>query len=640
MLQLKRSKDNPIFLPDPKNEWEKDGAFNGCVIQDKEKIHLVYRAFSPPEPYGLNTRISSIGYAQSTDGIHFGEHRLLIKPEVEWEIFGCEDPRVSYFNGDYFIFYTALSTYPFAPEGIKIGLAITSDFQKIKEKHPVTVFNSKAMALFPKLIDGKIATVLTVDTDIPPAKIAVAFFDSVEQIWSPDYWKRWHSSLNSFVIPLLRSLDDQVEVGAPPVKTKDGWLLVYSYIKNYFKPTRTFGIEAVLLDLTNPQKIIARTEDAILTPEKEYETSGNVPNVVFPSGALVKDNKLLVYYGAADTTCCLAQCPLTDLLEEMKANGKKIGKLQRFKENPIITPIPELAWQSKATFNPGAIYEGGKTHLIYRAMSQDNTSVLGYAASYDGFHVSERLASPIYVPTEIFEKKAKPYANSGCEDPRITKIGERIYMLYTAFDGLNPYGVALTSISVDDFLSHLWNWEKPKLISPPQVGDKNACLFPRKIQGKYVFLHRPEPSIWIDIIDNLNLGEGKWLGGKILLNPRKDKWDNLKVGAAAPPIETQKGWLLLYHGVSDPGQKYKVGAVLLDLNDPTKVIARTDEPIFEPEVQYEIEGHVPDVTFPCGAVVLEGNLLVYYGGADRVVGVAYTELETFLRQLLEEESFK
>ena len=633
MTQLVRSQNNPILSPNPQNDWEKEGTFNGCVIHADGKFHLVYRALSSPQPYAFNMRTSSIGYAQSTDGIHFGEHRLLIKPEKEWEIFGCEDPRVAYLDGKYFIFYTALSTYPFTPEGIKIGVAITSDFTKIEERHPVTVFNSKAMTLFPERINGKIAAILTVDTDIPPAKIAVAYFDKEEDIWSPDFWKSWHLSLDSHFIPLLRTLDDQLEVGAQPIKTKDGWILIYSYIRSYFTPTRVFGVEAALLDLGDPKKVIGRTENPILIPEQEYEISGNVPNVVFPSGAISQNDKLSVYYGAADTTCCLAECSIADLLKELILDGRRRKKLQRFKENPIISPIPELTWQSRGTFNPGAIYENGKVHIIYRAMSQDNTSVLGYASARDGFHIDERLTYPVYVPREDFEKKTKPYEASGCEDPRLTKINGKIYMCYTAFDGTNPYRVALTSIFLDDFLHHRWNWEKPKLISQPDVGDKNACILPKMIKGKYVVFHRLGSSIWIDMIDDLNFTKEGWLGGEMLVNPRKGKWDNVKVGISAPPVETKDGWLLLYHGVYAPGNKYKVGAMLLDLSDPSKVIARTNEPLLEPEMPYEIEGRVSDVVFPCGAVTIENNLFVYYGGADQVVGVASMSLHTLLDEL-------
>src|SRR6185437_11343621 len=114
---------------------------------------------------------------------------------------------------------------------------------------------------------------------------------------------------------------------------------------------------------------------------------------------------------------------------------------------------------------------------------------------------------------------------------------------------------------------------------------------------------------------------------------RKDKWDNVKIGIAAPPLETDKGWILLYHGVSEPGFKYKVGAMLLDYDDPRKILGRTDEPIFEPIEKYETEGVVPNVVFPCGAAIKDGTIFIYYGGADTVLGVATMGLQNLLEIL-------
>ena len=253
----------------------------------------------------------------------------------------------------------------------------------------------------------------------------------------------------------------------------------------------------------------------------------------------------------------------------------------RFERNPIIAPMAEHAWESKATFNPGAIYEGGKVHLFYRAMSDDNTSVLGYAASLDGVHFTERSPGPAYVPRADFEMKHVPGGNSGCEDPRLTKFGDRIYMCYTAYDGNDPPRVAFTSISPRPISSRKkWNWANPILISPPGLDDKDAALFPRKIGGKYFFLHRLGSDIWIDSVDSFDFdGENKFLGGKILMRPRDTAWDSKRIGISAPPIETPHGWLLLYHGISKRTSHYNVRAALLDLDDPTKVLYRTEDSI-------------------------------------------------------------
>ncbi|OGH14365.1 MAG: hypothetical protein A2687_01930 [Candidatus Levybacteria bacterium RIFCSPHIGHO2_01_FULL_38_26] len=628
MIKLKRFLENPILLPSIKNDWEKKAAFNGCVAGENGKFHLVYRALSSPRHHsGFNMEVSSIGYAESVDGINFINNKQLIKPELEWEIYGCEDPRITRLGNKYFIFYTALSSYPFSADGIKVGLAITSDFKTLEEKHLVTPFNAKAMSIFPEKINGKIAAVLTANTDIPPSKACIAYFDKESDIWSREYWDKWYSSLSEHSVHLQKEGNDQVEVGAPPIKTEHGWLLIYSYIQNYLSGAAVFGIEAALLDLNNPQKILARTQEPLLTPEKDYEVYGNVANIVFPTGVVVHNGKLFVYYGAADTSVCLAACNYKDLLDDLLL--QKNIRLQRFAKNPIISPIEDHPWESKATFNPAAVYEKGKVHVVYRAMSQDETSSFGYAVSSDGFSIDERLSSPIYIPTEDFEKKKKP-GNSGCEDPRITKIDDRFYMCYTAFDGVGVPRVAFTSIKVQDFLNRQWNsWEKPKIISPPNVDDKDACILPKKIKGGYMIFHRIEPGIYVDFVSDLNFSNGKFLRGDMLIRPRKNKWDALKIGICPPPIETKKGWLLLYHGISKDFY-YRVGAALLDLNNPLKVITRSEYPILKPEEVYEKEGQVPNVVFPCGAVVVDGELFVYYGAADSVVCVATIKIDKLL----------
>jgi len=357
-----------------------------------------------------------------------------------------------------------------------------------------------------------------------------------------------------------------------------------------------------------------------------------VPNIVFPSGTMIKGDWLYIYYGAADTTCCLASVKLSSLLGQMLEKDKRTVKLSRAKENPIITPEKGHPWESKATFNPAALYLKDKVHLVYRAMSEDNTSVFGYATSRDGVHIDYRLPQPIYTPRESFEQKLRPGGNSGCEDPRLTKIGGKIYMCYTAFDGKNPPRVALTWITAKNFLDQKWNWTKPVLISPPNFDDKDAFIFPEKFNRKYIIVHRSGDDIDLAFNSTLDFKGDSWLEEYRWLAPRIGWWDSKKVGAAAPPIKTKKGWILLYHGVSERGI-YRVGAVLLDLKNPIKIIGRTDNPIFEPETSYEKEGQIPNVVFPCGNVLLGEDLFVYYGAADQVIGVATIKIKELLKIL-------
>jgi len=651
-MLIERYEKNPILTPNKNQSWEAEVVFNGCPTEKGGKIFLVYRAISLPHYHTLaqtKLMVSDIGIAESKDGINFSNRRKFIVPEHEWERFGCEDPRITKLNNKYYIFYTALSEYPFRAEGIKVGLAISKDLEHIEEKHLITPFNAKAMALFPERIGGKIWAILTVHSDKPPAKICLASFEKEDELWSETRWQKWYQDFEKYALPLQRQPQDYIEAGAPPLKTKEGWLIFYSYIRNYFSSSRLFGIEAVVLDLKNPMKILGRTDYPILTPEEYYERIGIVPNVVFPSGALVKagnrtkahlreasqqaNSKVIyLYYGAADTTCSLAFVNQRKLLDKILRKEATTARFIRAKENPIILPIKTNSWEAKATFNPGAIYLDGRVHLLYRAMSEDNTSTIGYAQSKDGVHIDYRSPEPIYLPREPFEQKLTPGGNSGTEDPRLTKIGDKIYMLYTAFDGKNPPRVALTWIKVKDFLLQKWQWAKPVLISPPGLDDKDAALFPEKIKGKFVIIHRSGDDIDLSFNKNLDFDGTTWLEEYRWISPRKGWWDSRRVGVAAPPIKIKQGWLVLYHGISENGT-YRVGAILCDLKDPTKIIARTDDPIFEPEAVYEKEGENPNVVFPCGAVLLGNKIYMYYGGADKVVGRAVMELKTLIKIL-------
>lgn len=649
MTLLEKSPENPIVRPRYEHEWEDRGTFNASVVWDGSLYHMLYRAQSSEQPYrGAMVPLSTIGYASSRDGVSFSGRRQFIVPENEWEAFGCEDPRVTLLDDTYFVFYTALSMFPFSPPGIRVGVALTKDFQTVDEKHPVTSFNSKAMALFPARVGGRIAAVLTADTDVPPAKIGLALFDDVSDIWSPRYWHHWYAHLDSHVLPVLRSSADQVEVGAVPIETDRGWLLLYADIRGYRLEAerRVFGIEALLLDRDDPSRILGRTQKPLLVPDAAYEMRGFVPRVAFPSGALTRDGTLMLYYGAADTSVALATGSLDAILDEIRtsrhvppsASSADRGTLTRHEGNPIIAPRAELEWESRATFNPAAVLVDGRVHILYRALDDHDTSTIGYATSLDGVNIDERLTEPVYVPREPFEHKSVPGGGSGCEDARATIIDDRLYMLYTAFNSYDAR-VALSSISVEDFLARRWVWEKPILISPPEVWDKNASLFPRRIGGNFAVLHRLSLGVWIDLADDLRAFEQRWLGGRLLIAPRPGRWDNRKVGAAAPPIETSRGWLLLYHGIEDPGTIYRVGALVLDRDDPTKVLARSEDPILEPRETYEREGLIRNVVFPCGAVVKDGRLLVYYGGADHVVGVATGDPEEIAAETLRNRTF-
>ncbi len=643
MYVVKRSEHNPILVPNKDHYWEEFATFNMCPIKKGKMIYGFYRAISAIDKINIQQQTSIIGIGKSKDGIHFEDRVPFIIPEEPWDVHGCEDPRVTFFEGKYYIFYTALSGYPFNKDNIKVAVAISKDLKKVDERHLVTPFNAKAMTLFPERINGKITVIFSAHTDMPPAKMAVASLDRIEQLWDESFWKKWEEKIDSNVVDFRRNEYDHLEIGTPPIKTKYGWLLIYSHIQNYFespeKLDRIFGIEAILLDINDPTKILGRTKGPILAPEESYELSGYISNVIFPTGTLLEKDKLSIYYGAADTTTCVAYVSLKDLIGSMYIETKDDWYFKRGLTNPIISPKPENKWEATATFNPAAIYLKNKIHILYRTLSSDNTSFIGYASSLDGFTISERLMEPIYVPREDFEMKKINNGNSGCEDPRITQIGNNLYICYTAYDSIGPPRVAVSSISVSDFLARKWNWTKPALITPPGFDDKDTCIFPEKLKDGYFFLHRVGNEICGDYLKSLNFDNDVINKCIRIIGPRKNAWDSSKVGISAPPIKTKYGWLLLYHGVSKSHNTYRVGVVLLDLKDPAIVLARSSDAIFEPEEDYEKIGIVNNVVFPCGMVLKGDMLYIYYGGADKVVGVATMKLSILLQALVRGSKF-
>ena len=637
MFVVRRSNHNPILIPEKDHYWEAFATFNMSVVQVGKTLYGVYRAISAGDKLRQPEQISTIGIGKSKDGAHFENRMPFITPVEEWEKYGCEDPRITYFEGNYYTFYTALSVYPFEARGIRVAVAISKDLKKITERHLVTPFNAKAMTLFRERVNGKITVIVTVNTDIPPAKIAIAQVDRIEELWDSKFWDSWYEKIDEHVIDLKRFPSDHVEVGATPIKTPNGWLMIYSHIQNYFSSSenfnRIFGIEAVLLDLDNPLKILGHTIGPLLVPQESYELSGYVPNIIFPSGAILNKDTLSIFYGAADTSVCMAHVNLTDLVSTISKEKSSRWHFKRSSQNPIIVLNKKHLWEAKATFNPAAIRLGNMTHILYRTLSDDNTSHIGYAGSKDGIHIDIRLEEPIYSPREDFEIKKIAGGNSGCEDPRLTKIGKNIYMCYTAFDGIGPPRVAVTSITEKNFLQKNWKWEKPILITPPSFDDKDTCIFPEKTQGQYFILHRIGSEICGDYFKSLDFKTQIVKKCIRIIGPRINAWDSAKVGITAPPIKTKNGWLLLYHGISKSHNTYRIGAVLLDLKDPAIVLARTADPIFEPEESYEKIGIMNNVIFPCGMVEKNGLLYIYYGGADTVVGVATIELDILLQAL-------
>lgn len=285
-------------------------------------------------------------------------------------------------------------------------------------------------------------------------------------------------------------------------------------------------------------------------------------------------------------------------------------KLVRHPENPLLEPIAEHQWESRNVFNCGVLNHGEKIVLVYRGQGRENdVSHLGYAESTDGVHFT-RMPEPVFSP-------GNPAEVNGVEDPRLTVLDGRIHMLYTAWA---PDAIQVGRASTMDFRT----WERHGIVFPGP-DNKDAALFPRKVNGRYVAFHRVPPSMWIAYSDDMVT----WSDYREIMMPREGCYDDLKLGAGGPPIETDLGWLVIYHGV-DKDLVYRLGVALLDKDDPTKVLNRPKEPVLVPEEPWELKGDVPNVVFTCGTAEMGEDYLVYYGGADRVIALATANKQELL----------
>lgn len=330
-------------------------------------------------------------------------------------------------------------------------------------------------------------------------------------------------------------------------------------------------------------------------------------------------------------------------------------KLRKYNQNPILTPCNDNLWENLVVCNPGVWCEGGKFYMLYRAAGDDPQHIIrfGLAVSDDGFDFVRVSRQPAFGPSA-------EGPDSGCiEDARIVKFDDYYYVTYafrpyppgqywkfehdkvlTADVGENAPAflrdnIANTALAITKDFN---NWKRLGRITDSRLDDRDVIIFPEKINGKYAMLHRPKawvgreygpeyPAIWIRFSDDLL----SWTEpSQLLMQGNPGTWEE-KIGGSTPPLKTDKGWLMIYHGVENGGQGYyRVGVALLDLNDPTKVIARAKDWIMEPEFDYEIDGYYKGCVFPTGNVIVGDTLYVYYGGADKFIGVATVGVEELL----------
>jgi len=343
----------------------------------------------------------------------------------------------------------------------------------------------------------------------------------------------------------------------------------------------------------------------------------------------------------------------------MKTVPVKPVQLRRFDGNPIISPKADSWWQCAVTTNPGAWYDPASrtVTMLFRASAADaiHKVYLGRAVSGDGYHFDRVGDQPAVAPSDGFD--------GGCvEDPRIVKFGDWYFIVYASRpfpagqywlktpneQWKPPFATADWPLCMRESLSSsgllltrdFQTYYRGGRITHPMLDDRDAILFPEKIGGRFAMLHRPmnwtgakygtdHPAMWVmqsDDVHNWDYNTSKFVA------KAKFKWEK-KIGGSTPPIRTKYGWFTIYHAVGSD-LHYRLGAMLLDLDDPSKVLHRTPDWILQPEAPYELEGFYKGVIFPCGNVVIDGTLFVYYGAADRFVGVATCNLQEMLEWLV------
>jgi len=331
-------------------------------------------------------------------------------------------------------------------------------------------------------------------------------------------------------------------------------------------------------------------------------------------------------------------------------------KFTKYQQNPILLPNPKNEWESLCVLNPAVWYEKEDQtfYMLYRAAGNDKEHYihLGLATSKDGFNFTRESNEPVLSPD-------MNGADGGCvEDPRLVKFDDTYYLTYAArtyppgqywLDGIKPFGDrplagphflqknnAVTHLAITKDLK---NFKKLGRITDSRVDDRDVIIFPEKVNGKFVKLSRPVqyvgdeygcevPSTWIAFSDDLM----EWENPQLLMT-REAWWEDKKIGGSTPPLRTAEGWLHLYHGVCTNDQAYRVGAVLLDLEDPTKILARTKDFLMEPEFEYETSGYYNGCVFPTANCIVDETLYIYYGAADKYVCVATCNINELLTYL-------
>lgn len=327
--------------------------------------------------------------------------------------------------------------------------------------------------------------------------------------------------------------------------------------------------------------------------------------------------------------------------------------------NPILSANPDHDWESLAVCNPGVILDQGTFHMLYRAAGHDleHKIVLGYATSSDGVIFARQSSQPAVVPSE-------QSFDAGCvEDPRIVKIDGLFLITYAyrpfppgrywlkesydhgwALPGSAPKGLRENTTNTGLMITRDFKtYKKLGRITQHDIDNRDVILFPEKINGKFVMLHRPVewtgpaygtmvPTMWLSFSDDLM----RWKDDVLLAVPEQP-WEMKKMGGSTPPLKTDQGWLVFYHAVSPEDGMYRVGAMMLDLLDPRKVIARTKNYLMEPEFPYETAGYYTGCVFPTANIIKDDTIYLYYGGADKHVCLATCSVSELVKDLMDNQ---
>ena len=295
-------------------------------------------------------------------------------------------------------------------------------------------------------------------------------------------------------------------------------------------------------------------------------------------------------------------------------------KLQRYEGNPILKPLPGSDWECLNVSNAAAVVYDDKIYLLYRAEGRElrcndgswPVTRIGLAISTNGTDINYRHPVPV-----LDRDPNNPWCEFGCEDPRISKIGNTFYIVYVSMSRFGHFGDRLAYAVTKDFKTFE---NKGPLMK--QLEQRTSGFLPGKINGKFVLFHRPMPNMWVSSSKDLK----SWENGKCIFETKEGSWYENKLGIGAPPIKTNYGWLLFWHGKNNQAE-YALGVMLLDEKDPSKIIKFQEEPILTCETDYEKTGFVNNVIYTNGAVKFGKKYFVYYGCCDRCLAVATVDEE-------------